>query len=176
MTIINYDGGSEIFGLPSRGDYIVENLDTRGTLRFMPVNVVDNYKADYKLHLFGPYENGNKGHVIVSKIRPYFNIRKHNKKDISEFLDDKGIIHTTRDYVSRKGIGYAKPENFIRVEVNTIEDLKSSIKIAIDEGFTTMNDEEGDYYKKVAREYKLPLSDWIRMKNSYTKKDDGNCE
>ena len=157
---------------------------------FMPVDIEEakeyiNKISYYILRLYGYLVNGQKAVVAITGIKVFFDICVPNNASIPKFwYKVRSILSTGKDsrgntvnmnLIQMECIkaypihGYhaeEKPYLYIvapnRDERFTALDIISSYNSKVDPEckIETASDNTGTYYRKVAREYRIPLSGW----------------
>ncbi|RGB29430.1 ribonuclease H-like domain-containing protein [Rhizophagus diaphanus] len=126
----------------------------------------------YILHLYGYLINGQKAVVVITGIKVFFDICVPSNISIPKFWSKvKGILATGNKDGHRQGEKDRKhgsnPDGMykdISYPYNSKVDLKCKIE--------TASDDTSTYYRKVAREYRIPLSGWELIKNFPEAKND----
>jgi len=153
------------------------------------VNEYVNGNPVYTLRVFGATKDGSKTAVTITDIPVFFDVAVPDRPPtakllsaesqsklvdleparISEFdsqlrrtLDEETIaidrIETVKAYPVRGYNEETKP--FKRIYTSNVQQRKKAIKAVRDAGMETASDDRSCYYRKAAREYGLPLSDW----------------
>ncbi|CAI2198642.1 4552_t:CDS:2, partial [Funneliformis geosporum] len=134
---------------------------------FMPVDIEEvkeyiNKIPHYILRLYGYLINGQKAVVTITGIKVFFDIRIPENASIPKFWSKiKGILATGKD-----NEGGTVDMNLIRMEcikaypIRGYHAEKSHISVDPECKIKTASDDTGTYYRKVAREYQIPLSWW----------------
>ncbi|CAI2173939.1 5195_t:CDS:1, partial [Funneliformis geosporum] len=157
---------------------------------FMPVDIGESKEyiygtSHYVLRLYGSLINGQKAVVTITGIKVFFDIRVPENASIPKFWSKiKGILTSGKD--NRGGIinmslirmecikafpirGYhAEKKPYLHIITPnkdlrfTALDIISSYNSKVDPEckIETASDDTGTYYRKVAREYRIPLSGW----------------
>ncbi|GBC40883.1 ribonuclease H-like domain-containing protein [Rhizophagus irregularis DAOM 181602=DAOM 197198] len=156
----------------------------------MPVDIGEakeyfNQIPHYILRLYGYLVNGQKAVVAIIGIKVFFDIRVPNNTSIPKFWSKvKGILATGK-YNEGKTVnmnliqmecikaypirGYhAEKKPYLHIVTPnkdlrfTALDIISSYnsKVDLECKIETASDDTGTYYRKVAREYRIPLSGW----------------
>ena len=156
----------------------------------MPADVKEakeyiNQILHYILRLYGYLINSQKAVVTITGIKVFFDIRVPNNASIPKFQSKvKSILTTGKDsrgntvninLIQMECIkaypirGYhAEKKPYLRIvapnrdERFTALDIISSYNSKVDPEckIETASDDTGTYYRKVAREYRIPLSGW----------------
>ncbi|CAI2196113.1 19895_t:CDS:1, partial [Funneliformis geosporum] len=157
---------------------------------FMPVDIEEakeyiNNIPHYILRLYGYLVNGQKAVVAITGIKVFFDIRVPNNKSIPKFWSKiKGILATGKDdsgntvnmnLIQMECIKaypirgyYTEKKPYLRIVTPnkdlrfTALDIISSYnsKVNLECKIETASDDTGTYYRKVARECRIPLSGW----------------
>ena len=181
LTMRNDEGSTSILK-----DEIANHRD----IPFMSVDIEEakeyiNKTSHYILRLYGYLVNGQKAVVTITGIKVFFNIRVPNNTNIPKFWSKiKGILATGKDgsgntmnmnliwmeCIKAYPIhGYhAEKKPYLRITAPnkdlrfTALDIISRYNLKTDQEnrIETASDDTGTYYRKVAREYKIPLSGW----------------
>ncbi|RGB29534.1 hypothetical protein C1646_766508 [Rhizophagus diaphanus] len=180
--VVRNDGGST--------STLNEEIANYQGIPFMPVDIGEakeyfNQIPHYILRLYGYLVNGQKAVIIITGIKLFFDIRVSSNTSIPKFWSKvKSILATEKDN-ERKTVnmnliqmecikvypirGYhAEKKPYLRIitpnkdlrftaldiilNYNSKVDPECKIEIALDD--------TGTYYRKVAREYRIPLSGW----------------
>jgi DNA polymerase elongation subunit (family B) len=190
-----YSGDDDIVGFPDRNSLISSEDSERIRMEiagnrpiyFMPIDIEEttvyakNRAPKYVLHIYGVLENGFKVDVFINDIEPFFDIQC----DVRDFGDERGVVSTPtnveedpnmNDYLAKsckietvrsypiRGFNET-PVSFKRIYFRTLKDRKEAIIAATNYGYITASDDRSSYYRKVAREKGLPLSDWAILRN-----------
>ncbi|RIB03758.1 hypothetical protein C2G38_2049015 [Gigaspora rosea] len=157
---------------------------------FMPVDIEEareyiNQIPYYVLRLYGPLINGQKAVVTITGIKVFFDIRVPDNTSIPKFWSKvKGILSIGEDssggtvnmnLIRMECIkaypicGYhAEKKLYLRIitpnkdqRFTTLDIISSyNSKTEQESRLETASDDSGTYYRKVAREYRIPLSRW----------------
>src|ERR1700678_3520009 len=203
MGNIIYYSNTEAFieSLPKRNDFIDINntkLINNGIKENMPVIFLpndileqhyrDGYVLKYKLILFGILKDGSKAAVVLSGIRPFFDVRAPIRSNSDDFISNlRNIFKINQFYPVELEILYKysfkyfqeKESLFIRVYFNTLHARNKALNFILDYDFEyydsnnqknkvileTASNDKSCYYRKVAREYKFKLCDWNLIQN-----------
>lgn len=172
---------TEVNKFPIRDDFvdgaqgINHKLRNTEELNFLPNDVLElkeNWK--YKLYLFGVLENGAKTTVIIDNILLYFdvkvtgtNIEKFRLGIKSYLLNEKiNIISTEVVYQFPAKIFHENQIPYLRIKFKNQIDYKNALKLLNKENYELANDDTGNFYRKIARENKLHLCQWLKI-NKY---------
>ena len=187
--VVRYAGGLVLEGVPTRKEIVAECdaeshvsamiREHAGATRpvfFMPVDVeeVNEYVKGvpvYALRLFGAMMDGSKAEVMVTGIDVFFDVAAPARAGQSRAQFDaslRGALATAEvtgatvkpvdAYPSR---GYhTAPAPYRRVYTANVQQRKRAIAAVREAGMETASDDRTCYYRKAAREYGLPLSDW----------------
>ncbi|RHZ45605.1 hypothetical protein Glove_668g26 [Diversispora epigaea] len=153
---------------------------------------IDN-KPRYVLRLYGSLVNGGKAVVTISGIKVFFDIRipdNENTKLFGSKIKDilaKGkdgeeetvdIDEVRIEYVKAFPIKGYQPEKktYLRIVTTTTKQRSIALNIILKHNLEieeakqgckleTASDDKSAYYRKVAREYRIPLSEWVLLTN-----------
>jgi DNA polymerase elongation subunit (family B) len=178
MPTTTYSGGY-LPGVPTRNSFLGKtkiDLPRNEPLLFIPVDVEDlpDYKNNtYTMRLTGFTEEGYKLCLIVENIDVFFDIRKPDDESDSDFTDKIETIleRNEIEYKSMKDLMayplfnfHESPVPYRRMFMETLSARRQAIEVIRQKGYETANDDKSCYYRKVARDYQLPLSDWLVIK------------
>ncbi|PKY43459.1 DNA/RNA polymerase [Rhizophagus irregularis] len=152
-----------------------------------------NQIPHYVLRLYGPLVNGQKAVVTLTGIKVFFDIRVPDNANISKFWSKiKDILSNGKDngggtinmsLIRMECIRaypirgfHAEKKFYLRVStpnkeqrftaLEIIREYNSQVDVSYPEfRLETASDDKGAYYRKVAREYRIPLSGWCLMKD-----------
>ncbi|RIA91221.1 hypothetical protein C1645_737292 [Glomus cerebriforme] len=194
---LRYDGASPLAGIPSCNDIVAEFdngmttilqqlLSDKQPIHFMPTDVSDeteyiNGVSTYILRITGTLINGQKVIVNIADIKPFFDAEVPDNYSPSSFKTTLArILSTTLKSTSKFGFedirafplqGYhTKKKAYIRVSTWNHFDRYNALKAVREVSIRTASDDLTPkyYYRKVAREERLPLSSWATLsKYSY---------
>ncbi|PKY61849.1 hypothetical protein RhiirA4_432114, partial [Rhizophagus irregularis] len=149
---LRYDGAGPLAGIPSRNDIVAEfdngmttilqqSLSGKQPIHFMPTEVSDDIEgySSYILRITGSLINGQKVVVNITGIRPFFDVEGY----------------------------YTEKKAYIRIRTWNHFDRYNALKAVREVGIRTASDDLNCqyYYRKVAREERLPLSSWAVLSN-----------
>lgn len=158
---------------------------------FMPTDVEEtneyvNGCPVYVLKLYGPLMDGSKAEVTVAGIECFFDVRvpardksitaslapKPSANEIAMFdahlrqilanADVSGTRIKTVEAYPMRGY-YMSPRPFKRVFTQNTQQRKAALTAVRTAGFETASDDRSSYYRKAAREYGFPLSEWATL-------------
>jgi DNA polymerase elongation subunit (family B) len=191
--LIYYNSAGPLAGIPSRNDIVAEFdngmtailqqcLSEKQPIYFMPTDVSDEAESSYILRISGTLINGQKAIVDITGIKPFFDVEvPENYSPFSFKIILARILSATLKNTSKFGFedirafplqGYhTKKKAYIRVSTWNHFDRYNALKAVREVGIHTASDDLTPkyYYRKVAREERLPLSSWAVLSNySYT--------
>lgn len=188
MTISYYNGGSSISGIPNR-NYFLEGskLDASSTkpLLFMPCDVedlIDYRHKTYSLRMTGFTDAGFKLCIIVENIDVFFDVRCPKDEHIDKFaynimntMDMNELIYRKIDTIEAYPLFgfHERPIPYKRVYTTDLQTRRKAIELIRQKGYETANDDLSCYYRKVARDYHLPISNWLVIKQHRLKVNGG---
>src|SRR3954447_11500977 len=158
-----------------------QSLSGKQAIHFMPTEVSDDTKyvngiSTYILRITGSLINGQKAVVNITGIRPFFDIEV--PEEMSPFKTKLvKILSNILGSTSKFGIetisafplqGYhTERKPYIRVRTWNHYDRYNALKAVRAVGMCTASDDLNCqyYYRKVAREERLPLSSWALLSN-----------
>ncbi|CAG8586616.1 7402_t:CDS:2 [Cetraspora pellucida] len=191
-----YRGGETLARIPTRNDIISEcdngltailqqNLPNKQPIYFIPNDVSDateyiNKVSTYILRIYGTLINGQKARVDITGIKPFFDVAMPDNEPLSIFKPRlvKIILGSEKIDKSKFGIkvihvypirGYhTEKKVYIRIITWNHYDRTRILKEVRKYGIETVSDDITNmhYYQKIAREKKLPLSEWAIL-NDY---------
>ncbi len=143
---------------------------------------------DYAVIAYGITPCGSKTTVVIEGVYPSVDIEfdstismAANQQRIKELCDDKIMLKNlkgSRSKVSvdlRKGkklVGFSKKESaFFRIFFRNFWHRKQFIDVLKRKGIKSYNNDEFNYYRVVARQYKLALSGWNTLTNYSLSRD-----
>lgn len=188
MTISYYNGGSSISGIPNRNYFLEESkLDASSTkpLLFMPCDVedlIDYRHKTYSLRMTGFTDAGFKLCIIVENIDVFFDVRCPKDEHIDKFaynimstMDINELIYRKIDTVEAYPLFgfHERPIPYKRVYTTDLQTRRKAIELIRQKGYETANDDLSCYYRKVARDYHLPISNWLVIKQHRLKVNGG---
>lgn len=184
---VPYSQNNVLKGFPSREDIVqaIDNklaeqtnaeIDAGAPLHFMPTDIVDEHDkaGNYILNMFGCVASGDKAHIIITGIKPSFDILVRGDsidthKRIETLLEGRDTkIHHIEDIKAKLFMGYCEElKPFKRIFFNSTWDRSKAIeKVAKTVlGGDIYSDDKSYYYRKVARENNLPLSAWLELRS-----------
>ncbi|PKK62505.1 DNA/RNA polymerase [Rhizophagus irregularis] len=152
----------------------------------MPTEVSDdtseyvNGVSSYILRITGTLINGQKAVVKITGIKPFFDVEVPEEMSLSTFKTRLvNILSNTLKGTSKFGIeninafplrGYhIEKKSYIRVITWNQFDRYNALKAVREVGICTASDDLTPiyYYRKVAREKRLPLSSWAMLSNYF---------
>jgi DNA polymerase elongation subunit (family B) len=187
--VISYN---QIKKLPSRNLFLEkeiyaetsENILTGSTLLFMPNGLHEMHlqekkyeKSQYKIVLFGALIDGRRATVVISGIKPHFEVVIPIQDDDSESsvaLDlYKKLKQTKYSTPNRFEIlkgkqfkGYQKDRRvFARFYFDKLKTRTEAIKYVRSNGFDTTADDTSCYYRVVCRDHLTTFSSWVNIDN-----------
>jgi DNA polymerase elongation subunit (family B) len=148
----------------------------------------------YTLKLFGPLMDGSKAEVVVTGIDVFFDVRVPDRPPTTALLSKAGQARLPelepgrlsafdtrlRQVLSEADVsgvrvesvealplrGYhTEPKPYKRVYTHNLQQRKKAIAAARGAGLETASDDRSSYYRKAAREYGIPLSDWATLRD-----------
>jgi hypothetical protein len=185
--------GEAVPGLPTRAELvaaspgpsakIAADLAGRRAIFFMPVAVeeTNEYRggpATYALRLYGALMDGSKAEVTVTGIAVFFDVAVPAGfggeeaaalgDHLRDLARDAGATDAwVGDVWATPSRGYAPGKrHYKRVYTLSVQTRKAALEAALGAGHETASDDRSSYYRKAAREYGLPLSDWAVL-NEY---------
>ena len=191
---LRYDGTGPLAGIPSHNEIVAEydngmtailqqSLSGKQPIHFMPTEVSDDTKyingvSTYILRVSGCLINGQKAVVNITGIRPFFDVKVPEEMPLSIFKTKLvRILSNILNSTSKFGIetisayplqGYhAEKKPYICVRTWNHYDRYNALKAVCAIGMCTASDDLNCqyYYRKVAREERLPLSSWATLSN-----------
>ena len=170
-----------------------QSLSGKQPIHFMPTEVSDdtseyvNGVSSYILRITGTLINGQKAVVKITGIKPFFDVEVPEEMPLSTFKTRLvNILSNTLKGTSKFGIenisafplqGYhTEKKLYIRIITWNQFDRYNALKAVRGVGIRTASDDLTPiyYYRKVAREERLPLSSWAVLTNySYTLSENG---
>ena len=190
-NVIYYDGQETITNLfydklsyiPNRQHFcndekeLTPNNKMRNTpnlyeMRFMPNDIIDTIGRDgkYVMIIYGILPDGTKTELTITDIRVFFDIMVPRDKTANAFnslltgilmMDAPDSIIESIEAYPLKGYNENKIP-YKRIYNKNLENRKKAMDIVIAAGFQTASDDNKRYYyRKVARETGLLLSDWM---------------
>ncbi|GES87702.1 DNA polymerase family B-domain-containing protein [Rhizophagus clarus] len=176
--VIRYSNEDYLVGIPSRDELAMRNdesltsilkdeIANHRDIPFMPVDIEEakeyiNKTPHYILCLYRYLVNGQKAVVTITGIKVFFDIRVPNNANIPKFWSKiKGILATGKD-----SSGKTVNMNLIQMECIKAYPIRGyNSKVDPECKIETTSDDTGTYYRKVAREYRIPLSGWGLIKD-----------
>ncbi|RHZ76070.1 hypothetical protein Glove_207g8 [Diversispora epigaea] len=173
---------------------INRDLITRKDIPFMSCDIEEyneyiNNTPYYVLQLYGYLVNGQKAVVTVSSIKVFFDIRISDNKSIGIFeteiknilvngKNDEGetvdMAELQIEHIKTFPIRgyYVEKKPYLRIVTTNIKQRKIALNIILEYNSknekkleTASDDTTSIYYRKVAREYRIPLSGWALITN-----------
>ena len=191
--VVRYSGTDWIEGVPTRDEIVAESdaggmsatiqkhLATGKSIFFMAIDVEDSHEfvgglLVYSLGVYGVLMNGAKAFVKISEIAVYFDVAvpDSHRGRLADFdahlrhvLSEAGVTGVSVEPIEAYPIrGYnTEPKPYRRVHTPNLQQRKKAVAAARAAGMDTASDDRTCYYRKVAREYGLPLSDWGILNN-----------
>jgi DNA polymerase elongation subunit (family B) len=190
----HYNNTSFLASIPSRNDIVAEfdngmttilqqSLSGKQPIHFMPMEVSDDTKFEngfstYILRITGSLINGQKAIVNITGIRPFFDAKVSENYSPSSFKTILArILSATLKSTTKFGFkdirayplrGYhTEKRAYIRITTWNHFDWYNALKAVRGVGIHTTSDDLNCqyYYRKVAREERLPLSSWAVLSN-----------
>nr|CAG8581542.1 4718_t:CDS:2 [Entrophospora candida] len=173
--VFRYNGEDYLPCLPIHNEIVAENDDSKLTenikrvltnkkdIPFMPVDIEEyneyiNNTPHYVLRIYGCLVNGEKAVVTISGIKVFFDIRVPENKDIDSLKTEiKNILSNGKDDEGKT--------SYLRIITTNTFQRKIALEISRKENLETASDDRSAYYRKVEREYRIPLSGWALMSN-----------
>ncbi|CAB4388593.1 unnamed protein product [Rhizophagus irregularis] len=183
-TLARYNGTGLLAGIPSRNDIVAEfdngmttifqqSLSGKQPIHFMPTEVSDDIEgySSYILRITGSLINGQKVVVNITGIRPFFDVEvpeNHSPSSLKTIL--ACILSVTLKNTTKFGFEdicafplqgyYTEKKAYIRIRTWNYFDRYNALKAVHEVGICTASDDLNCqyYYRKVAREERLPLS------------------
>ena len=157
-----------------------QSLSCKQPIHFMPTEVSDDIEgySSYILRITGSLINGQKAVVNITGIRPFFDVEvpeNHSPSSLKTILAH--ILSVTLKNTTKFGFedicafplqGYhTEKKAYIRVRTWNHFDRYNALKAVRGVGIHTASDDLNCqyYYRKVAREERLPLSSWAVLSN-----------
>ncbi|RIA86034.1 hypothetical protein C1645_741148, partial [Glomus cerebriforme] len=187
---LRYDGVGPLAGVPLRNEIVAEydngmtailqqSLSDKQPIHFMPTEVSDdtseyvNGVSSYILRITGTLVNGQKAVVKITGIKPFFDAKVPENYSPSSFKTILArILSITLKSTSKFGFenirayplrGYhTEKRAYIRITTWNHFDQYNALKAIRGVGIHIASDDLNCqyYYRKVAREERLPLSSW----------------
>ncbi|CAG8597718.1 9267_t:CDS:2 [Paraglomus brasilianum] len=162
-----------------------QSLSAKQSIHFMPTDVSDEAEyikgvSTYILRISGALINGQKAIVDITGIKPFFDIEVPETTTYPLSVFKRRLINiltNTLKNTSKFGIetisafplrGYhTERKSYIRVTTWNQFDRYNALKAVREVGISTASDDLNPtyYYRKVAREKRLPLSSWAVLSN-----------
>lgn len=186
--IVRYNGDDWIEGIPTR-ETLVTATDTNGIsatiqkhadankpIFFMPNDIEETNEyihgvPVYALRVFGIMMDGSKADVLITGIDVFFDVAVPPSK-LTSFDAQLRLILSDIDNIRIESInaypsrGYnITPKPYKRIYTSNVQQRKKALAAIIAADLTTASDDRTCYYRKAAREYGLPLSDWAVLSN-----------
>src|SRR6266516_3922394 len=192
--LVYYNNAEFLASIPSRNEIIAEydngmtailqqSLSGKQPIHFMPTEVSDDTKyingvSTYILRITGSLINRQKAVVNITGIRSFFDVEVPEDMPLSIFKTKLvRILSNIFNSTSKFGIetisafplqGYhAEKKPYIHVRTWNHYDRYNALKAVRAVGMCTASDDLNCqyYYRKVAREERLPLSSWAVLSN-----------
>ena len=184
MSVVKYHGPTTF---PTRDQFIDRDLDKiiiskitkKEPIFFMPNDVFEqttNVEVDgahnftYTPIIIGVLESGRKVSVVVTSVRPFFDIELVKDRSYYEgILRSEGIDFDYTEVVQQKPFFYytRNTRSYLRIFFTKTNVRVKAIKYLNGVGISTYWDDNTCYYRKVAREIHLNLADWLLLKTYY---------
>ena len=194
--VIRYGGGETLAGIPTRNDIISkcdnelmailqQSLSNNQPIYFMPNDVSDATEyvkniSTYILRIYGTLINGQKARVDIIGIKPFFDILVPDNESLSIFKPRLVKIISGVEKIDKSKFGvkdinaypihgyHTEKKAYIRITTWNHYDRTRILKEVRKYGIETASDDITNvhYYRKIAREKKLPLSKWAIL-NDY---------
>jgi DNA polymerase elongation subunit (family B) len=197
-AVIHYDDVAKYF--PTRKDFLDQTLVKtvqdriikKQTLRFRSDHLFEKYllvkdgeydtckysKRYYCIILSGVLEDGRHQTVVITGIKPYFEIRVPKEYDINQseemmlevkkYFSDKGTKYHAVELNEGKDMpgGYGYNTRFIKCSFNTETARKWSMKQIMEDQhkWRTRHNDMSCYYRVVLRDLSLPITGWCNIK------------
>jgi hypothetical protein len=174
--LIRYNGIDSLVGISLRNDIVAEfdngmttilqqSLSGKQPIHFMPTEVSDDTKyvnglSTYILRITGSLINGQKAVVNITGIRPFFDIEVPEEMSLSMFKTKLvRILSNILNSISKFGIE--------TISAFSLQEYHTALKAVRAVGMSTVSDDLNCqyYYRKVAREERLPISSWAVLSN-----------
>jgi DNA polymerase elongation subunit (family B) len=187
-ALVRYRGEDWIEGVPTRADLVDRDAKMSEKIRghleegrnvfFMPndveeTNVYEGGLPTYSLRIFGVLMDGSKADVTLTGIEVFFDVRVPPGQDESSFeahlrtvlfeADVKGARIRRVEAYPIRGY-YTEPQPWRRVTTPNLQLRKRAIAAVRDRGFETASDDRSNYFRKLAREAGISLSDWAILR------------
>lgn len=189
--VIHYD---DIKKVPSRNAFLDaetyaktnDNISKGSELLFMPTALHEMHLQDkeyevsrYKIVMFGVLLDGRRATIVLSGIRPYFEVLIPIQPDGSENGVALELYKTLKQskyaqpidfeiMMAKQFKGYQKEKRtFARFYFDKLKTRKEAIKYVSEKGYETTADDSSCYYRVVCRDYLTTFSSWITI-NNYT--------
>ena len=187
-VLIHYNGEEDIGDIPTRCQIvedtgaklsltIQQHVEKNKPIFFMPNDIEESneYSANcpvYVLRIFGALMDGSKADVLITGIEIFFDVSvdlqfKFFDVMLKQVLADAEVVASRIENIEAYPIrGYnTSPRPYRRVYTSSTQLRKKAIAAVRASGMTTASDDRTCYYRKAAREYGLPLSDWSILNN-----------
>lgn len=160
-----------------------EAIDAGKPVYFMPVTVEEDKEfvgrdGIYRLHFFGVTLDGAKAHVIVDDVDVTFDVLvpPPEAKEARPGQHLRGFGEHLRTLLEEAGAAPQRVEDrelfpgkvyadervpYKHLYFRNLQERRKAILAVRGEGYATAGDDRSSYYRKVAREAGLPLSDWM---------------
>ncbi|RHZ47832.1 hypothetical protein Glove_566g69 [Diversispora epigaea] len=189
----HYNGEDYLLFRPSRNIIIAENDDygliatikraliTGEDIPFMSLDIEEyneyiNNISHYVLRLYGYLVNGQKAVVTISGIKVFFDIRVPDNEKTKLFESKIRDILTKGKNDNRETDYQPEKKTYLRIVTTTSKQRKIALDIILKHNskieetkrrctLETASDDTTAYYRKVAREYRIPLSGWCLLTN-----------
>jgi DNA polymerase elongation subunit (family B) len=181
--VIGYD---KIKYMPSRNSYldidkythVNEEIKKGHSILFMPNYLHEMHlqpkkyeKALYKIVLFGVLTDGREAKVVISGIRPSFEVVVDSQDtaiQLNQRLSQlKCGCPTNFEIVRGKQFkGYRKDKSlFAKFYFRKLTDRREALKFSKSQKYETTSDDMSSYYRVVCRDYMVSFSSWVEISN-----------
>jgi DNA polymerase elongation subunit (family B) len=189
-TVINY---LQIRKLPIRNAFldkkiyetVSNDINIGNKLLFMPSNLHEMHlqekkyeKSKYCIVLFGVLLDGRRASVVITGIKPYFEVMIPETCDNASELAMEIFNNLKQDETTkpesfeiikcRKFKGYSpNKQTFIKFYFDKLKIRKAAIKEVREKSYDTTSDDINSYYRLVCRDYLTTFSSWVYI-SKYT--------
>ena len=166
------NNGMGLKGLAPNNGMGLKGLAPNNGMIFMPNDIIDTIGRDgkYVMIIYGILPDGTKTELTITDIRVFFDIMVPRDKTANAFnslltgilmMDAPDSIIESIEAYPLKGYNETKIP-YKRIYNKNLENRKKAMDIVLAAGFQTASDDNKRYYyRKVARETGLLLSDWM---------------
>ncbi len=163
---------------------VYNRLVKKNNLIFLPNDISESAMFEnYKLIMYGILQCGSKTTVIIDNIFPFvdiaYNINKNDKDNIEELktllkhqyyqklLKNRQVdLKSIKIVYGKKFLLFSEEQTkFIRISFNKGYHRTSFIKLLNKLGIESYNNDMSNYYRVVARTFKINLCNWNLLKN-----------